>query len=222
MSHLFKFPRWLIIGTLILSFNAGFINALGFSSQIHISLSHATGSVTLLSIQLLDFNGWKTLGAVLAFFLGALSSSIIVGRSSLKFNKRYLYGLGVESAALLCIPFLTSTTAIMWLAAFACGLQNALTSGYSGALLRTTHVTGLITDIAAELGHFFTFSYVHWQKTRLLGALLLSFFIGGIFGQLSFNGLGLQAFFIPALILLCLTLSAIKFYSLHQKVVDFS
>ena len=37
-------------------------------------------------------------------------------------------------------------------AAFACGLQNALTTSYSGAVVRTTHLSGIITDIGNVLG----------------------------------------------------------------------
>src|SRR5690606_33247435 len=69
----------------------------------------------------------------------------------------------------------------------------------SGARMRTTHVTGIVTDIGIELGKL-----VYWNriptarhfvradrgKLRLLALLLASFFVGGVTGAIGYNGLG--------------------------------
>lgn len=41
----------------------------------------------------------------------------------------------------------------VWACALACGLQNALTSKYSGNVIRTTHLTGATTDLGIAFGH---------------------------------------------------------------------
>ncbi|WP_156312572.1 DUF1275 family protein [Marinagarivorans algicola] len=38
------------------------------------------------------------------------------------------------------------------MASSACGLQNALITIYSGAVIRTTHTTGIFTDLGIMLG----------------------------------------------------------------------
>ncbi|WP_164176991.1 DUF1275 family protein, partial [Streptococcus pneumoniae] len=74
------------------------------------------------------------------------------------------------------------------------GLQNAIITKVSQARIRTTHVTGIVTDIGIELGKL-----IYWNrsrgegldmvradrdKLRLLGALLAAFFAGGVLGAL--------------------------------------
>ncbi len=84
---------------------------------------------------------------------------------------------------------------------FIMGLQNATVTKISGARIRTTHVTGMVTDVGIELGKL-----VYWNrdptrsdilrvradrpKLRLLGLLLGSFFAGGVFGAFGFQHWG--------------------------------
>ncbi len=60
----------------------------------------------------------------------------------------------------------------MALAAAAAGLQNAYASAYRGMVVRTTHATGLITDIGFLAG------------AAVLAGLLAFFVGGGIVGAL--------------------------------------
>jgi uncharacterized membrane protein YoaK (UPF0700 family) len=41
----------------------------------------------------------------------------------------------------------------VYMLAIACGMQNAMTTRYSGAVLRTTHLTGMVTDVGLLIGH---------------------------------------------------------------------
>jgi uncharacterized membrane protein YoaK (UPF0700 family) len=95
---------------------------------------------------------------------------------------------------------------------FIMGLQNATVTKISGARMRTTHVTGIVTDIGIELGKL-----VYWnrnrqigeivmadrEKLRLLLLLLGSFFIGGLIGAIGFSHLGFL-FSLPFALLLLL------------------
>jgi uncharacterized membrane protein YoaK (UPF0700 family) len=92
------------------------------------------------------------------------------------------------------------------------GLQNATVTKISGARMRTTHVTGIITDIGIELGKLLYWNRnVHnpdriladRDKLRLLVLLLASFFIGGVIGAIGFSQIGFL-FALPFALLLLL------------------
>ena len=97
------------------------------------------------------------------------------------------------------------------------GLQNAIITKISRAEIRTTHVTGLVTDIGIELGklgywnrpgvaHELPRVMGDRQKLRLLCALLGMFFLGGLAGALGFKYLGFSATIPLALVLIMLAI----------------
>jgi len=99
-------------------------------------IEHGRGEVTIL----------------LAFLVGAMVSGAIVGSSlqhRLQVSTRYGVGLVLESVLLAIALGLTFADRLgaAFFAAAAMGLQNGMTTIYSGALLRSTHVTGVWTDI---------------------------------------------------------------------------
>lgn len=75
---------------------------------------------------------------------------------------------------------------------FTMGLQNALITKVSRSEIRTTHVTGIVTDIGVELGRLL-FGQADVSKLRLLGGLLASFAIGGLLGAGAFKAIGYGA-----------------------------
>jgi len=85
-----------------------------------------------------------------------------------------------------------------YFASAACGLQNAMASTYSGAVLRTTHLSGMFTDLGAALGHFLRGIPVDWIRVRLYAMLIGSFFLGGIAGSLLFATFGPATLYLPA------------------------
>jgi uncharacterized membrane protein YoaK (UPF0700 family) len=85
-----------------------------------------------------------------------------------------------------------------WLASAACGLQNAMVSSYSGALVRTTHMTGLVTDIGTMLGARLRGQPLDRRRVLLYVILLSGFLIGGVVGALAFARLGARALLLPA------------------------
>lgn len=91
------------------------------------------------------------------------------------------------------------------LLAFIMGLQNATITKASGARIRTTHVTGISTDIGIELGKL-VYGTTDHSKLALLTGLLTCFFSGGVIGALGFQTYA-TAFAIPlGLLLLAFTL----------------
>src|SRR5690606_20038479 len=84
---------------------------------------------------------------------------------------------------------------------FLMGLQNATITKISGARMRTTHVTGIVTDIGIELGKGLYRNRApdiprerdvraDALKLKILGAVAGSFFVGGLSGALGFSYFG--------------------------------
>ena len=90
------------------------------------------------------------------------------------------------------------------------GIQNAIITKISNASIRTTHVTGTVTDIGIEMGKMLywngsavdtenNFVKSNRAKLYLLVALLMMFFIGGVLGAFGFKKLGFSVTFPLAL-----------------------
>jgi uncharacterized membrane protein YoaK (UPF0700 family) len=94
---------------------------------------------------------------------------------------------------------------------FTMGLQNAIITKLSNSVIRTTHVTGMVTYPGIALGRIV---YAVFERTacniaaelatlRLLASLIALFFIGGVTGALGFKHVGFF-FTIPLSIMLML------------------
>jgi uncharacterized membrane protein YoaK (UPF0700 family) len=108
-------------------------------------------------------------------------------------------------------------SAVTLLLCFTMGLQNAIITKVSHAEIRTTHVTGIVTDIGIELGKLFYWNRSQGlpvnadaKKLQLLASLLSLFFFGGIVGAIGFKQIG----FLSALplALLLFTMAAIPVF----------
>lgn len=212
---------------LSLAFVAGAANAGGFLA-VHQYTSHMTGIISALADDLalsqlkLVFAG---LAALLTFLAGTMCSTIMINWARhRRLHSLYALPLLVEAMLMLCFGILGSNLdaqtglyvplAVMLLC-FIMGLQNAIVTKISKAEIRTTHLTGVVTDIGIELGKLFYWNrtwrkgdplYVsaNRSKLRMLSMLLLMFFVGGFIGALGFKHIGFS-FSIPlALILMVL------------------
>ncbi len=193
---------WVSAGGAALAGIAGFVNACVLGT-FQVPVSHMTGAVSRLSRDVATANA-ADLGTVAAlvvgFALGAVGSGIVVGGSSLRPGRRYGAVLVVEGVALALAAVLlgTSTVAGVALAAFACGLQNAMASSYYGLVLRTTHLTGIVTDLGVLLGQRLRGQPVPAWKWVVLGALVAGFFAGGLAGVVAVGRAGPAALGLPA------------------------
>ena len=216
----------------LLAFNAGAINAGGFL-LVSMYTSHMTGFASMLADNLVLGNMklvLGALGALLAFTAGAALTAVLVNWSRHNWlRSEVALPLLVEAALLLIFglmgatltrqtPFAVPLTLLVL--AFTMGLQNALVSKISSSQIRTTHMTGVITDLGIELGKMF-----YWNRTgtplasrvranriklRLYATLLGAFISGGLVGALGFKyvgfvwvvplALGLLAISLPPLI----------------------
>jgi uncharacterized membrane protein YoaK (UPF0700 family) len=186
-----KLPRWALYGGVVLAFIAGMVNAAGYLGFRHQALTHMTGTTSLLGVAAAqgDVADLVHFGGVLAaFMLGCALSGFIVGDSTLRLGRRYGVALTLESILLfVAVPLLHAhDQSGLWLAAAALGLQNAMASTYSGAVVRTSHVSGITTDLGMYLGEWLRGVAVDARRVRLYGALFTGFLLGGVASGLAF------------------------------------
>jgi uncharacterized membrane protein YoaK (UPF0700 family) len=213
-----RLPGWVWIGGWVLAFVAGIINAVGFLGITHEAITHLTGSATLSAAALAtgDMGTFLHFLALIgSFFVGAILSGFIVQQSALQLGGRYGAALLIESLLIFAsIPLLNAgIRAGAYLAACACGLQNAMASSYSGAVVRTSHISGMITDIGIILGHWLRGLTPDRKRLALYTILLSGFVIGAFAGAVLFRLLGYMALLVPA----CLTGGAAIVYTLLRR-----
>lgn len=211
-----KLERWVWLGGALLAGNAGLINAVGLQSYAHQATTHVTGTTTLFSLAVAhrDHRELLNLGLViLSFAGGAALGGFVVRNAALQLGRRYGVALFIESLLLTAAALLMRSHIMVgsYCASAACGLQNAMASTYSGSVLRTTHLSGMFTDLGAAFGHLLRGVAVDWIRVRLYGMLISAFVAGGIAGALLFDIFSFNTLYIPA----ALTGGAAGAYSLY-------
>ena len=86
------------------------------------------------------------------------------------------------------------------------GVQNAMVSHYKGTIIRTTHLSGVLTDLGLSLGYKLRGLEVESRRTILHLLILIGFLIGGVLASCIYPYLKLNAFLIPAALSLSLSL----------------
>jgi uncharacterized membrane protein YoaK (UPF0700 family) len=205
MPWLRQLPRWAWFGTGVLAFIAGLVNAAGYLGFRHESISNMTGNTSLLGIALGKADGSETAHwalAIGAFVLGTILSGMLVQQNTLKLGRRYGVALTLESLLLFAaIPFLDASNSMgLYLASIAMGLQNGMVSAYSGAIIRTTHVTGVFTDLGISLGHLLRGLPVDRLRLCVCVVVATTFLLGSAMGALLFAHMQEHALLIPAVL----------------------
>lgn len=200
----------------VLAFVAGAVNAGGFLA-VQRYTSHMTGVISAIADDLVL--GQVTLAmagvsALLAFMFGAACTALMINWA----RRRELHGefalpLMVEALLLLVFGLLGANLELLvdvfvpstvLLLCFIMGLQNAVITKVSQAEIRTTHMTGIVTDLGIELGRLFYWNRTHEANDRLFvkanrdklaihATILGLFFVGGLIGALAFKRVGFSA-----------------------------
>ncbi len=195
---------------LVLSFVAGATNAGGFLAVGRYT-SHMTGIVSSIADDLILGQVGLALAGIaclLAFMLGAMCTAIMVNWGlRQRLHSSYSLPLMLESFALLIfglfgaaitahsLIFMPMTVVLL---CFIMGLQNAVITKISKAEIRTTHITGLVTDMGIELGKMLYINrmqdstpvQVNRERLRVQGTLVTGFIAGGLIGAWGFKHLG--------------------------------
>jgi uncharacterized membrane protein YoaK (UPF0700 family) len=194
----------------VLAFVAGAVNAGGWLAVGYYT-SHMTGIVSSLADNLVLGRAGLVLAglvALLSFLLGAICTTWLVNWG-MRQALRSAYGLPLMLEAALLLVFglfgasldllqavLVPLTVV--LLCFIMGLQNAVITKISKARIRTTHVTGLVTDLGIELGKLLFVNRrpglprvrADRQRLRVHLQLIVCFLGGGVAGALGFKHLG--------------------------------
>jgi uncharacterized membrane protein YoaK (UPF0700 family) len=210
----------------VLAFVAGAANAGGFLAVGQYT-SHMTGMLSSVADNLVL--GQLTMAAaafvaLLAFLLGAMTTAWLVNWG-MRLELRSAYGLPLILEALLLLVFglfgatmsLLQTVILpvtVVLLCFIMGLQNAVITKISHAVIRTTHVTGLVTDLGIELGKLLYVNRhadpqpvrANRERLRVHAQLVACFFVGGLAGAIGFKYVGFISTVPLAALLLLLVL----------------
>jgi uncharacterized membrane protein YoaK (UPF0700 family) len=203
--------------------NTAAFHAVGFFS------ANMTGNVSAFSDHFAVgelLTGAFYLTIVLAFILGAAVSTLLINAG----RRRQIHGIYAFSilaeallmALLACadigLPQAQRGPVLILGLSFLMGLQNAVVTRISDARVRTTHVSGMSTDIGIELGMLFDIARrreldkdagPYWTKLRLHGQTVLSFLAGGVAGVLIYQTIGNLLLFGAAALLLIIAVTGI-------------
>jgi uncharacterized membrane protein YoaK (UPF0700 family) len=218
---------------LLLAGVAGSVNAISFF-EMGAHTSHMTGSLANVGEYLANGRWATAFGAgqlVLAFLLGAMTATVLIDVSRHRRRGRHATALLVEALTLASVGYWAAThpgtnePTVLWGMAFAMGLQNALVTRVSGAVVRTTHMTGVVTDIGIQLVKMMTWvrdgarghglgglmwmirrlpTAEQFARTRLHLGLAIAFLIGCTVGPLLFLRFGQAAMILPCGVLVLL------------------
>lgn len=171
--------RGLSFWVLLLSLASGYANVtaiLGFGQPV----SHVTGSFSNLALALIDreaFLGGRLLCLLLLFLFGSILAGIIFSSRRLEPRRHYglilfLFGVSIYLAR--------ESSYLLYLLSFIMGLQNSFFLGHRGQLVRSTHLTGYLSDLGFELGALLAGR--SWHSWKVIFYLLsIGFFIlGGV------------------------------------------
>ncbi len=194
----------------VLALVAGAMNAGGFVA-IGQFTSHMTGMIAMIADDITrGITGFITTGVIVitCFILGAAASTILIawGRRNRR-TRQFVYPVVAEillilvfgGVGLVSLRVPQVAIILMPILGFMMGFQNATITRISDARIRTTHMTGMVTDIGMELGHVFSKSGPNWTSLRIHTGLVASFFMGSLLGGIGFLTIGFSFAFFAAL-----------------------
>jgi len=208
---------------LALAFQSGFINTGGFLA-CHRFVSHVTGFGTQIGMSLARSDFFIALEMCLApvsFVVGGVVAGYLIDRKVLdRKEPRIFRALGLHAFVLVIVftfgelgyfgefgePLILQRDFILlFLLCFACGLQNGIFTSLTGGLIRTTHLTGVSTDLGLNLVRiqFFKGSEAdlkNLKRTNLIRLLTIIFFsFGAAMGVVIFSQAQYDGFVVPAI-----------------------
>lgn len=224
----FKRPAiWVMGFGWSLALCAGLVNVVAMQT-LGTYVSHVTGSTTAIGLHIEGYHkgrhDFEPLGEacqmVLSFLFGAFLCGLLIDKTQVHLGGKSFYGVALVGNGLLLVLSVLlapeSKRVAACLAAVACGLQNAMCTSHFGAVVRTTHVTGTITDIGSTLGRMSTIFLrkgcrrsrlnvleraevgVDARKLLVLGPMWLSFLLGCVVGAYLGTWMKIYALLVPA------------------------
>jgi uncharacterized membrane protein YoaK (UPF0700 family) len=216
----------------LLSFVAGIVNVSGLFAVQRLT-TNVTGHFAFFADEMAQKNMAQAmiyLVFILSFLLGAFFSNFIIELVS-KLNERFINTIpvGIEISILTFIAFLQPDTIssqanlLACFLLFAMGMQNALVTSLSNAVVRTTHLTGLFTDLGIELSQLIFYKTPDQQKKltaaiKLRLTIIFFFFLGGVIGGYGYIVTGIKILLLAVAVLMgALVYDSVKLKIVHIK-----
>jgi len=204
------------------TFSAGMVNATTLAACKRF-VTHITGTLTLVGSDyariglLLDY-----VLVAIAFVVGAmLSFRLIDGRRVRNLEPWPTAPLFMVGGCLVLVAVLgtlgafgpfgqtvetTGDFVLLGILAFAMGLQNASVATTTGMIVRTTHMTGPVTDFAVALSAYLSNAPEAVRETAresavLRGSKIVFFVLGCVFAALVSPVAGYLTYLVPAVVL---------------------
>ena len=212
--------KLLLLWMCILTCLAGAVNAISIFGYNGTTVSHLTGLVSKVAINITagSFEGvWEVLRVILLFFVGAIISGFITGERAFYLHKRYGFII-ILIGVLIIIPYFLPIKYSVLVFALIMGLQNGMVVSFKGVVVRMTHMSGNITDLGVFIGYKIRGNKNENYITGLIPFMaILSFIIGGILGVLLYSSIHNVIFFINSGIYIVL---GIVYFILRNKCND--
>lgn len=222
----------------LLSANAGLVNVTGVLS-IGILTTNVTGHFAFFAEELTQgqyYLAFNFLLLILSFLLGSFFSSILTEYFEAKEKPNsHALSISIEIIILFCVGMYlinfntsVSTTILASILLFTMGMQNSLVTQISESTVRTTHLTGLFTDLGIELSQLFFHHQIEeknklWKSIKLRLAIILFFLIGGVAGGYLFKYMKEGTLVLASFILLfalMFDLFRLKYYKLKKHLKE--
>lgn len=218
------------------AFTAGMVNVASFLIFLSFS-SNVTGYFAIFAAEIVRGNFHQVfvvLGWILLFFFGSFTSNMIV----IHFNGKHKYlahslPLVLEIVCLLTVGFygqffyhetLKETELLLSIMLFAMGLQNGLTASISNFAVKTTHLTGAVTDLGILFSMFTKKEFRQNQemiaKAKLISSITVSYVVGAIVAGLFYSHVQFQLFYIVSgflVVILVYDLYTLRFLRFIQQ-----
>lgn len=219
-----QFTRSNLLLWLTLAFQAGLLNMGGFMA-CHRFVSHVTGFATFFGAEFAQFQLFEASGMLfvpLSFLFGVMISGYLVDlrlkqgkppKYYISFGVIFLINIIVLVGGLLGFfgefgePLqLSRDYMLLLLLCLVCGIQNGTVTTVSKSVVRTTHLTGITTDLGIGLVRYLNRDKLNldWHQENWANAtragLILFFGLGSVAGAFMFKNFHYLGFVIPSLI----------------------
>lgn len=198
MSNKYKILIWIVFLALL----AGCVNAVAIFGCEGIAVSHITGMISRSAISI---SSGETVGLagilsiILLFFVGAVTAGIATGERAFhlrKTNGVIIFAIGI----LILTPLFLDVRHSLMMLSFLMGLQNGMVVSVRGILVRSTHMTGNLTDLGVYIGYRIRGNKSENAYFGLVPCvLIIGFILGGVIGVLLYNLIGIYVLIVLSL-----------------------
>lgn len=187
-----------------LTFLSGAVNVYAIE-VLGTPITHHTGNVSGLAISIYENHGpsFKILLVLISFFLGSVISGALYCKPTGVAKKTYGYSLLLAGLLFIILDYVHLHLVRLILIALWMGIQNGMYMKYRGATVRTSHITGYLTDAGFTIGTSLRGEKNDIRKVRFYLFSILSFGLGGVSGAYFVDRLRHPLTMIGSLYLLC-------------------